>query len=84
MTRATRFAAISTFSTVVYFLALFQFFSVPLVDDNVVQEILPVVSISALILQGHTFNFGSVDPLVAAGVVRLIFSVVNWMGTVHV
>lgn len=44
MARAHRVAFIVTAFTTFYLLAFFQILSVPLVDDDIVQEILPVVS----------------------------------------
>ncbi|PFH47586.1 hypothetical protein AMATHDRAFT_67505 [Amanita thiersii Skay4041] len=43
MTRAHRLGALSALFTVLYSLALFQYLSVPLLDESVVQQILPVI-----------------------------------------
>ncbi|KAF8920628.1 dolichol-phosphate mannosyltransferase subunit 3 [Mucidula mucida] len=43
MARAHRLGLLSLFGTVLYFLVLFQYLSVPLVEDDVVQQIIPVV-----------------------------------------
>lgn len=44
MSRALRVALGFGICTVLYFLALFQYFSVPFIDDKVLQQILPLVS----------------------------------------
>ncbi len=44
MSRAHRVALLFGLCTVLYLLALFQYFPVPFVDDKVLQEILPLVS----------------------------------------
>ncbi|RDB15051.1 Dolichol-phosphate mannosyltransferase subunit 3 [Hypsizygus marmoreus] len=43
MTRAQRLAVITTFFTAFYLLSFFQIVAVPLVDDDTVQKILPVI-----------------------------------------
>lgn len=43
MTRATRFAATATFVSVLYFLFLYEYFSVPLLSSETATQILPTV-----------------------------------------
>jgi len=42
MSRAYRLALVFGLCTALYLLALFQYFSVPFIDDRVLQEILPL------------------------------------------
>jgi dolichyl-phosphate mannosyltransferase polypeptide 3 len=44
MKRASRVAIIALVSTTIYLLAFFQVLSLPLVGDEIAQQILPVVS----------------------------------------
>lgn len=44
MSRVYRVALVFGICAIFYFLALFQYFSVPFVDDKVLQEVLPLVS----------------------------------------
>lgn len=48
MSRASRLGLVTAFFTALYLLAFFQIVAVPFVDDKVVQEILPVVSLVRL------------------------------------
>ncbi|KAF8655377.1 hypothetical protein AX16_003074 [Volvariella volvacea WC 439] len=43
MTRAQRVGLFSTFFAILYFLAFFQYISVPFLDAGVAEEILPVI-----------------------------------------
>lgn len=44
MARAHRLALITTFFTTLYLLAFFEVVAVPLIDEKIVREVLPVVS----------------------------------------
>lgn len=44
MARAHRVGVITIFSAVLYFLTFFEYISVPLLDDSIAGQILPVVS----------------------------------------
>lgn len=57
MSRVYRVALVFGICAIFYFLALFQYFSVPFVDDKVLQEVLPLVSSFRALFYDFWFEF---------------------------
>ncbi|TFK70094.1 dolichol-phosphate mannosyltransferase subunit 3, partial [Pluteus cervinus] len=59
MARAHRVAAFTAFASVLYFLALFQYVSVPLLDESIAGQLLPVIPWWLLVSFG-SYSLGSI------------------------
>jgi len=82
MTRATRVAIVSLLFTTIYLLAFFQVLSLPLVDDEIAQQILPVVS--GLFPSWDEVLNVTTDSMVDPCLIRFICFMVPRLGTFHV
>lgn len=85
MARAHRLALLTSFFTTLYLLAYFTIVPVPLVDAEVVQQVLPYVSLPGVQENlANTKRNTVTDPMVAVGFVRLVFSRISGAGVVYV
>ena len=91
MTRASRFAAYSGVVTFAYALAWFKVFTIPLVSEEIVDQLLPVVR---CVSNPNSVSYGEpiypntyaawIDPLVAPGLRWIVFAGVTRDGAIHV
>jgi uncharacterized membrane protein len=83
MARAHRIALIAGILATIYFLVSFQVFIIPFVDQNIVQQLLPVVRLSQSHVY-HSLNATLPDPVVVAGRVWILVACNARVGSGHI